>query len=321
MPDSAAEVVQQALRVGIPKCILRLLVMVAQMQFHKGVGCFDGLEVFAGQRRITKAMMQLYGLHVVPFDKYTVDECMDIESEQGFVLAVAFLLACKPGSLIWLAPVCSSWVFINRATSLRNPLLPAGNTHLPHVKSGNLQAARVAVLIYLAHFLGLTWIVEQPRSSILHCSARFVEILARLPCHRAVAALGAFKAETLKPLWLLSNASWPQELENHRVPWHHKFLVRASVVKVKSGRKTVTGVAKNLKNSQTYTRRFGRAVAALHWKHLQLHSEDGSGRNLLRPLLEKSLCRAAKRLLKMNVDDDMWHDAKLSEVEAFLRGF
>ncbi len=306
-PRDAPAMVASALAAGVPKSVLRVATMVARAQRCPGhTASFDAVEFFAGQRRICKAL-RLHGLSAVPFDKFTIDNRMDLESSQGFSLALAILLSVKPGGLVWLAPVCSSWVFINRSTSMRSPLLPTGNTALPHVQRGNLQAARCAALIWLAEFLGLAWVVEQPKTSLLHHSDRFAELLGKIPCHRTAAVLGAFKAATLKPLWLLSNKAWTKELGKPRVPKNHHFT-NCTYIK-KHGR--VTGIPKTLKMSQTYTRRFGRAVAALHVQHLREHQDpEGQGH----------LFAHTHGLLRMQHEDDFWQDAKLPEVEEYLRG-
>ncbi len=90
---------------------------------------------------------------------------MDLCEDVGFVMAVALVLSVRVRGLIWFAPVCSSWGFINRSASMRSPLSIMGDTTLPHVRLGNLMASRVALLIWLARARGCTWVVEQPMSS------------------------------------------------------------------------------------------------------------------------------------------------------------
>ena len=46
--------------------------------------------------------------------------------DKGFLHAMVLGLSCRTGACGWLAPVCSSWVFMNRGTSRRNRARPLG---------------------------------------------------------------------------------------------------------------------------------------------------------------------------------------------------
>jgi hypothetical protein len=68
----------------------------------------------------------------LPYDK-DISENMDILSAVGFCLAVCMLLRCEPGSLIWFAPLCSSWVFMSSSKSGRSKKKPLGDQTVPSI--------------------------------------------------------------------------------------------------------------------------------------------------------------------------------------------
>ena len=63
--------------------------------------------------------------------------------------ALQLLRRCKEGGVIWLAPVCSSWVWISRGSSGRSKIMPLG---LPSesTAAGTLQVSRRACAPLLA---------------------------------------------------------------------------------------------------------------------------------------------------------------------------
>ena len=57
-------------------------------------------------------------------------------------LALALIFRLLPGGYVHLAPVCSSWVFLSRGSTLRSPALPEGQEAAWGVAAGNQQCAR-----------------------------------------------------------------------------------------------------------------------------------------------------------------------------------
>ena len=92
---------------------------------------------------------------------------MFIASMPGFDdprCAVISLLQLLPGSLVILAPVCSSFSFMSSSQNCRYLFMPEGNEGLGWVKAGNVMSVRVTLLCHLCAALGLVFIVEQPAS-------------------------------------------------------------------------------------------------------------------------------------------------------------
>ncbi len=311
--DGGADLWEALSRQGVPKALQRIVAFLTQMPHNPAHGPLDAVEFFAGSQRVCKALRKR-GLRAVPFDRSTINDRMNMEDAHGFALACSLILSCAAGALVWFAPVCSSWVFINRATSGRSPLLPTGNQNLEYVRAGNMQASRVAALISLCNALGLTWILEQPRSSLMLYHPRLQEQMQMQTVFKANLCLGDFKAETLKPLYLLSNAPWIRDLTRWRRPPKFKFAVRTSQSRIdRSGRKRVDGISIALKNTQTYSRKFAREVARLY-----LVQRRKSG------LLQSTLALSApttevREALRWQSQDDRWLDADLNTVEDYLR--
>ena len=79
--------------------------------------------------------------------------------------------------LLFAAPVCSSWVWMSRA--FRSKEHPLGDERVECVRQGNLQVARLVLVLLYASFLGCTWIVEQPMSSLMWNHPRVEWLFAR----------------------------------------------------------------------------------------------------------------------------------------------
>ncbi len=102
-------------------------------------------------------------------------------------------------------------------------------------------------------------------------------------------------------------------LAERRVPKGFRFKLRTCNTKVnKMGKKTVNGGAR-LKESQAYTRKFGRAVASLFLNHYKKHG-------LLQPVRPPVDLEGSRALLRLGRNDDAWVDGELQGVEQLLRG-
>jgi len=128
-------------------------------------------------------------------------------------LCVALLLRIKPGGYLHMAPVCSSWVFINRATSCRTAANPLGDTTKGYVGTGNKQAARCSALALIASWRNLVWTLEQPASSLFHLHPRWQWLLGHLQIWRHGFNMGAYGASSMKPSVLWANVPWVCELD------------------------------------------------------------------------------------------------------------
>jgi hypothetical protein len=79
------------------------------------------------------------------------------------------------GSL--LAPVCSSYVWINVGTSGRTITRPEGDITRKYVRDANTMVSRVILLLWIHEARGTCWILEQPEGSLMQHHARFQELM------------------------------------------------------------------------------------------------------------------------------------------------
>ena len=75
----------------------------------------DAVEFFAGDRSVTKGLMGRKFI-AVPFE-LRLSDCMNFMTAQGFALAIHMVRRLVQGGVCFLAPVCSSWVWVNRSST------------------------------------------------------------------------------------------------------------------------------------------------------------------------------------------------------------
>ena len=217
------------------------------------------IECFAGEGEITKACASSR-LRVKAFD-IDYDDAHDVETDRGFLLWLETLMFLRPGGLLWMAPVCSSWAWINNHTSGRTRFEPWGKDRAKHTVSGNIQCVRCLLLAFLARTVSCHVVIEQPLSSSmmrLGCVTRFRQQAA---AHLYTSWLGALGAPTLKPTRLCSNAPWAHHLATDRPDMEVSSSDALVTVESRPGKpRSVTGSAA-LKSSQAYPRAFGMLIA------------------------------------------------------------
>ena len=138
---------------------------------------------------------------------------MDILSPLGFLHAVKFALKLRRGAQCVLAPVCSSWVWLNRGTSGRSELTPLGNETVPSVRFANLVVSRVALLLYILSSKCVFWILEQPVSSLMEHYPRFQDFARRNQVFKHYIEMQNYGAPTMKPTWLCSNMPFINDID------------------------------------------------------------------------------------------------------------
>jgi hypothetical protein len=153
---------------GLPRVLLCLIFLVyVNPAFDVSIK-LQVVEFFAGNMAITRAF-QRKRVAALPYDIIltkmmrqgsVMRRVMNLNSSEGFALALCMVLRCHPGALIWLAPVCSSWVFLNLGTSLRNTLAPLGHENREENAEANMMASRCVLLMWLAMSLGMVIIME-----------------------------------------------------------------------------------------------------------------------------------------------------------------
>ena len=67
----------------------------------------------------------------------------------GFIKALAMMLRVEEDGLAVLGPPCSTWVWVNRATSKRSRELPDGDESVPSVKMANRPLGNMIYIILI----------------------------------------------------------------------------------------------------------------------------------------------------------------------------
>ena len=146
------------------------LVMLNAMVFLASVADltkeYDCAEYFSGVGHVGGSFVER-GYMAALYDIDRSGDFEDLTKPEGFLTAVTTTIKCKPGALAHWATVCSSWVWVCRATTKRSLLNPHGDTRHAFVAEGNVMVARMVVLILVGLALGQQWILEQPSSSIM----------------------------------------------------------------------------------------------------------------------------------------------------------
>ena len=239
--------------------------LATSRKLNLGRAC-DHVEYFAGQMAVTECLREA-GLRCVAYEVLRDPCMMDFMSPCGFVNACALLLRVRAGGGMLAAPVCSTWVYMNRGTSKRTAANPHGDAGVSQVQQANCMVARVCLLCYLAAARGIAFILEQPAGSLLEKHDSVQAMLKQFDILRKHVQMKDFGASTPKPTWLYSNEGFLDEIDTYvaKAPIER----RLDMVKVSTnseGRRIVSG-GSDLKKSQAYPRGFGLAVRRLHAKH------------------------------------------------------
>ncbi|CAK8999286.1 Putative rhamnose biosynthetic enzyme 1 [Durusdinium trenchii] len=229
----------------------------------------DHLETFAGTQAVTIGDWQA-GRKAVPFEINMDPSTMDILTDAGFANAVYYTLRTRVGGASLHAPVCSTWVFMSRGSTLRSKSQPLGRPDSLKVQEGNVMTARVMVLCVLAAATASWWVVEQPSSSIMEYHPTFQKTLALLRGVRKLSiCMANYGGESRKGTYLYSShrcidslldeRSSPQLQEGSAPEMTIKYRDGAGKWRCKGG--------KDLKKSQHYPLKFGKALAKIRSKH------------------------------------------------------
>ena len=207
---------QKLAQAGIPWILMEVVLAICTHPAILMLTSIDAAELFAGDMAITEALRRFSYL-CVPMDIRYAPEAMNILTPAGFGLALTLVLrmAMNGKGLLWLAPVCSSWVFMSAGSTDRCRYFPLGNQSEEStcVKDANIMYARCILLCKLAAALGLTYILEQPLSSVMNCAPRFQQLMTdscmwmASPVH-----MGAYGGGSKKSLKLFCNEPWVSEL-------------------------------------------------------------------------------------------------------------
>ena len=184
----------------------------------------DVLEIFVGVAAIVRAA-SARGFSAIAFDRDRLPGTTnapgaaseDLTLQEGFMSAVRLTCRLRRGGLLWLAPVCSSFVFMNRSRTRRTRANPAGNREYAPVRTGNTLAEVAAFLWALATLRGATAVLENPTSSVIFYYGPVSSVLGTFQvtytrCDRCCFSDAPMGTRWWKP-FTFAGARWPRHLQ------------------------------------------------------------------------------------------------------------
>lgn len=254
---------------GFPLIFMNALVLIQNFFPSSESTRTDVSELFSGVAYVAEAWTGA-GLEASVYDILRHPVMEDILSPEGFLTAMRNVKNIREGGVLHVATVCSTWVYICRATTGRSVSKPLGNRREPLTEEANTMAARVALLLAFAACCLVWFIHEQPLSSLLPVTKFFLWSKNVLRgtlqglWREVFTWLGAYGHETWKPTQLLSNAPWSAGLYK-ALTREQRFLlkpdtgVRHLPADPTTLRRRIAG-ASGLKSSQAYPKDYGLEV-------------------------------------------------------------
>ena len=140
----------------------------------------------------------------------------DVCTDAGFIFGLILCLRIREGGFCWLAPLCSSWVWISSGTTLRSTAFPEGLTDNAASRYGNKMVARIMLYCWIMKARGVAVCVEQPTSSLMSASRWFQDFLRAVPMYQTRVNLGCFNGDSAKPIYVYSTERWFRYLHDYR---------------------------------------------------------------------------------------------------------
>ena len=223
----------------------------------------DFAEVFAGAGAVSSSLAAL-GYRGRALDREH-HASMDFLQPLGLLLALRAAMAIHPGGVMWLAPPCSSWVWLTRHSSGRD-VITEGDLTQASIVAQNALVERVVLVLEVLHARGVHWIVEQPASSVLWDYPAMQRCIRRHAAAAVTLDMGAFKGGTsVKPTVLYGTAPYLQKLER-RCSSEMRLKLRMEGVQTTKRSVDSNGVRRcqgtaDLKGTQAYPWGWGAAHA------------------------------------------------------------
>ena len=235
----------------------------------------DVVEVWAGVASVAGSADE-EGLRSKAFDIINNPQ-QDILSENGFKLALGWVLELRENGLLAMGPVCSSFVTLNCKNTKRTKSNVEGNSNCHEVLVGNMMAKAAAFLFLVAIARNVHAYIENPAGSMIFrymremgllCATQF-PFLASVVTHRCVwDTQTPYFNRYMKPYKFMATGSWITAVaQKCKCPTPQSGTKHLPLVKLSSngGR---TGLKEALKESQAYPAALGAALV-MAWKDAQ----------------------------------------------------
>ena len=242
-----------------------LAMALSMMPAERDLSC---VELWAGVGSIARAAGS-EGMDVIAMDINRIPgetnvsgpKTENILLKQGFMSALRTVLRLRPSGLLWMAPVCSSFVFMNSSNCKRTKENPAGNTAYGPVKDGNRVALIAAFFYALAMLIGCKPVMEQPSGSMMFRLPIVAKVVAEFKAKSATCVRCAFTpgmkyGTRFLKRYKFVGQDWVKHLHTKCTCPDKKHVSMVSV-----GRKgDINGNLKALKESQSYPPKLGEFV-------------------------------------------------------------
>ena len=183
-----------------------------------GAGCLGLVSMFNGLGNMTLACTMM-AIACVGFDICNHWKKEDVLNIYGVQHMLASVVRLARGGCLWMGPPCCSWIWLTRSKSKRTATQPEGlGWRDPWVFSHNRIAATVAAFARAAHRLGIYFVIEQTRGSLLFEFPTLKEIISSTGAVSITLNLADFGGDSLKPLCLVGTAPWLHDLASTRFP-------------------------------------------------------------------------------------------------------
>ena len=262
----------------VPVAIIQLAIMVLGCSAFQNIlhgAALTFAEFFAGVKAYSGNMWKR-GFRGVALDILIDGIWHDILSPQGFAFAILIALCVTPGGMTLLAPVCSSWVWICCAKSLRSVAFPMGDEGREFVRLANIMVSRVVAILWILTKRGIWWLLEQPLTSLLVLHDRFQEFVKHNNVWRAFFYMGLFFEHSCdtsaKPSVLYSNKPIVGEVRQASLQRAWPLSWGRSMCNTNGT--AVTGNSDALKDSAAYPMKFGQLLADLFVRHKHVLASD-----------------------------------------------
>ena len=265
------------------------------------------IDWFAGVAGIHKAFESL-GYGSVALDIKQDKRWMNFTSKEGILTSFCVMRRLRRrGGQHW-GTVCSSWIFLNKATSRRFEQCPLGVPPRPaYVEDANKMVSLMCMFWRWALCKRCVTILEQPATSLMRHHPRVQDIRRQLgPRWKLVHThMGAWGGPTEKPTLLHGDAPYmgalartPSKDDYKRFEEEdHHTTVRTADGKVSGG--------EDLKHSQEYPRQYAEEVARLFDEHHKVPVEVDSDSD--------------DSDIADDTEVDRWADAELASVCEWLQ--
>ena len=257
---------------GFPLVFLNALTMIETFFPISSSQRTDMSELFSGVAYVAQAWTD-NGMKASVLDELRHSLHEDLLSPEGFMSAIRHVRDIKPGGLAHVATVCSTWVYLSRASTGRSMSKPLGFRGSKVTEDANCMAARVSLLLIFMTAIGVWFLHEQPLSSLISCTKMFgwAKNKARTTLQgswdETFLWMGAYGHDTWKPTQIISSGRWTRSLYKPLTPLQRFMLKPDSGVihlphNPSTMKRRISG-ADGLKSSQAYPMAYGQRVLQL----------------------------------------------------------